>query len=307
MIRDYVYRIHGDCIRAGYAYMLLGALKTADLGIAEDKRVFFGPIENVKPIQSGILGIRQNTIWRCRAPSELQPRLSRLCGIKLLLGNHVIQLGTMFVEDLIPSPVIHAEFISIGKHIEYRCSDPTHQEFLGWVTDKLRERYSLRDALVRVGRKRKLYIGENRASTGYALAIYGLGLNQSLDIQTDGIGGRRHMGASMFLPGQLPRHVEGEDDTLFSIAPKDWHRKKQRPKPDMDPQYCLCAALFMTAVNERKNPDSKWLARQTGISRTLAERYIVSFMHDLGLPFKYNTDMKGFEPCQSTNTCTSLR
>lgn len=231
-IRDYVYRVHGDCIRAGYAYPLLSALKVNDAELAADQRVYFGPLEGVRAIQGGYLTIRASTHWRVRAPSELTDRLRRLCGRKLLLADHVIQLGELHTEAIRPATELHAEFIAIkSMHFEKSDRHPTHREFLGWVTDKLRRKYKLEAGKVEVGRRRRLHIGEHPASTGYALGVYGVGLQVSREIQRQGLGGRRHMGGSLFRPGLLPRWVKGEG-RCFEIARVPEPKKYSRYAPD---------------------------------------------------------------------------
>lgn len=218
-VRDYLFRIYGDCIRAGYAYPLLAALKINDLELSQDQRVFFGPLEGVGTIGRGYLTIRERTHWRVRAPSELTDRLVNLCGRKLLLGDHVIKLGELRTEHIKGATELHAEFIAI-KSMHFKNGDrhPTHSEFLGLVADKLRRKYGLLDGKIEIGRKRRLHIGEYPASTGYALGVYGIDPLVSLLIQRGGLGGRRHMGGSLFLPGVLPRWARGEKK-CFDVWP----------------------------------------------------------------------------------------
>lgn len=298
MIRDYVFRVHGDCVRAGYAYPLLATLKLYVPDLAANDRVYFGSLTGVRHLGHGYLGIRQNTQWRCRAPSDMQGRISTLCGRRLLLASHVIQLGQLRVEEVVSSPVLHAEFVAIkSQHFAKSDRHPEHSEFLGWCTDKLREQYGLRKAMVQVGRRRRLHIGEHPAATGYALGLHDLSDEQSLAVQAGGLGGRRHMGGSLFLPGPLPEHVRGER-RLYEVAPRDWKRRKAVVPTDVE--YHRRAVLFVTAAAEGKHPCAKWLARQEGISRTKAENLIRSWRRDLRMPIEYNPEHKGWETCTST-------
>jgi CRISPR-associated protein Cas6 len=227
-IRDYLYRIHGDCIRAGYAYPLLAAIKLNDPELAADQRAFFGPLEGVGTIGRGYLTIRERTCWRVRAPSELTDRLRKLCGRKLLIGDHVIQLGELHTEAIRPASQLYAEFIAIkSMHFQKGDRHPTHREFLGWVTDKLKRKYKLDHGKVEVGRRRRLHIGQYPATTGYALGVYGIDPKTSQEIQRSGLGGRRHMGGALFLPGMLPRWCQDERrcfDIVYVPEPKKYSR-----------------------------------------------------------------------------------
>lgn len=219
--RDYLFRVHGDCIRAGYAYPMLAALKLNDPELAQDPRVFLGPLEGVRPFGRGYLGIREDTFWRARGPSELKDRFHRLCGRKLLIGDHVIRLGCLRIEKPRPATEVFAEFISIkSMHFQKGDRHPTHREFLGWVTDKLRRKFGIEQGKVEVGRRRLLSIGKHPATTGYALGVYGVPPAAGLAIQRDGLGGRRHMGGTMFLPGMLPQWARGDDRKCYDTAPR---------------------------------------------------------------------------------------
>ena len=295
MMRDYVYRVHGDCVRAGYAYPLLAALKLHVPDIALDLRVYFGPLTGVIHLGHGHLGIRHGTEWRCRAPSDAQGRLSKLCGRKLLLVHHVIQLGQLHVEEIAPSPVLHAELVVVkSQHFEKWERHPGHREFLGGVTDKLRTQYAMDGVQLEVGRRRVIQIGEHPAASGYAVCLYGVSDGVSFDIQRDGLGGRRHMGASLFMPGPLPSYARDER-RLYDVRPTDWHRKKPKCVRPLDAEDVPRAVLFLTAVREGKHPGAKWLAEQEGISRTRADRIINALKHDKNLPLTYNPDYKGWE------------
>lgn len=208
---DYIYRVHGDCVRAGYAYPFLAALKLNDPELAVDERVYFGSLEGVRHIGKGYLTIRSDTYWRARGPSELKDKFHRLCGRKFLLGDHVIRLGLLRIEGLRASSEIYAEFIAI-KSMHFCNGDrhPTHREFLGWAVDKLKRKYNVADGKVEVGRRRLLQIGKYPATTGYALGVYAINPAVSLELQAYGLGGRRHMGGAMFLPGLLPKWASGD-------------------------------------------------------------------------------------------------
>ena len=174
-MRDFLFRVHGDCIRAGYAYPLFAAVKTNDLDLATDPRVFLGPFEGVHHFGRGYLAIRDGTSWRIRAPTELTQTIVDLCGRKLIVGDHVIRLGDLRVEAITASTDLYAELVTIkSMHFQKHERHPTHREFLGWVTDKLRRDHDLKSAKVEVGRYRKIQIGKYPAATGYAMGVYGI-------------------------------------------------------------------------------------------------------------------------------------
>lgn len=292
-MRDYVFEVSGQGVQAGYHYPLLGAIKGVHPLLGMDNDVFFGPIENVAYDGAGWLGFRGGTRWRCRAKRSAEYLVLDLCGARLRIGEHAVRLGRVETLDLVPSSSLYAELVTIrSHHFQKMRTAPTHQEFLGWCADKLRCVYDLSDQQIEIGRRRQIRIGEHPVITGYAIGLYGLSDDQSLAIQTGGLGGRRHMGASMFLPGEIPQHVRN-DTTRFSITA---HKRPDKQGPPLDwSDYKLgLAGSFMGAVRAGRYPDSRWLAAEAKISRTRAERLIRALRRDFKTPLVHDSEKKGW-------------
>lgn len=305
--RDYVFRVHGDCVRAGYAYPLLAALKLNDPELSQDDRVFFGPLEGIKHIGRGYLTIREGTHWRARGPSELKDRFHRLCGRKLLIGDHVIRLGNLRLDAPRSATEVYAEFIAIkSMHFQKNDRHPTHREFLGWVTDKLRRKFKIKSGKVEVGRRRQLKIGEHPATTGYALGIYGVDADTGLEIQCAGLGGRRHMGGALFLPGMLPVWVRGEERRAFAInyirpsngrspGSHEVYQSCELTQPSSGMHFVFRAAWFLRALRRNEYPNANRLAEFFGISTRHVYRFVKSIRDDLGAPIAYSDFDRGWE------------
>jgi CRISPR-associated protein Cas6 len=60
------------------------------------------------------------------------------------------------------------------------------------------------EAIVSVGKRRTIRI-HGKEVVGYELVIEGLTADESVAIQTTGLGGRRHMGCGVFVP-----HLQAE-------------------------------------------------------------------------------------------------
>ena len=66
-------------------------------------------------------------------------------------------------------------------------------------------------AIVTIGKRRTLRI-KDKEVIGYEILIEGLMAEDSLDIQEQGIGGRRHMGCGLFVPAVLIKSSRDDSD-----------------------------------------------------------------------------------------------
>jgi CRISPR-associated protein Cas6 len=134
---------------------------------------------------------------KVRAPVDDVGALLPLAGKALDLAGHKIRLGVPRVLPLIPAASLKARVVTIKGFTE----DDT-------LSDALRRKLAILPDLgqdperveIAVGKRRVMRVG-SQTIVGFAVALGGLEAQASIVIQAYGLGGRRHMGAGVFVPG----------------------------------------------------------------------------------------------------------
>jgi CRISPR-associated endonuclease/helicase Cas3 len=136
---------------------------------------------------------------RMRLPQEHVALLLKLAGKQLHLNGQAIRLGAPEISLLQPSAALYARIVTIKGYTEPK-------PFTDAVCRKLNE-MGIRGEVV-VGPRRVLQVG-NHKIVGFGLALHELSDDASIQLQAEGLGGRRKMGCGYFNPITLDR-VMGE-------------------------------------------------------------------------------------------------
>lgn len=117
--------------------------------------------------------------------------LGSLNGCDIAVGSGgMLRIGEGSLSLVSPSPVLHARTVMVKTADALAAVVKIH----GQLEDRIG-----RVPLVELGRKRQMVI--NKATVaGFEVTIHGLTSEESLAVQRLGIGGRRRMGAGVFLP-----------------------------------------------------------------------------------------------------------
>lgn len=134
---------------------------------------------------------------RMRLPQEHVALLLKLAGKQLTLSGQTIRVGAPQINLLQPSSALYARIVTIKGYTE-------PEPFTDAVCRKLNER-GIRGEVV-VGPRRVLKVGEHTI-VGFGLAIHELSDDASLQLQAEGLGGRRKMGCGYFNPITLDRVI----------------------------------------------------------------------------------------------------
>lgn len=132
-----------------------------------------------------------------RLPADQSAQVLPLAGKKLEIGSHTIRLGIPTINLLAPSSSLYARMVTIRNFTEPK-------EFLAAVERQMQELGVTGvvelpiDQQNRV-RRRIMRIHEKRI-VGFSVAVHKLSDEDSLKLQTQGLGGRRHMGCGIFNP-----------------------------------------------------------------------------------------------------------
>lgn len=146
--------------------------------------------------QNSKLGTR-NSKLNLRIPADHYRNVLPLAGKRLDIGGHQIRLGLPVARPLDPAPSLYARVVTIKKFTE---ADP----FLEAVSRQL-------DSLEVTGRaelprdeqgryRRRIVTIHGKSVVGFSVAVHDLNEEDSLKLQSSGIGGRRAMGCGIFNP-----------------------------------------------------------------------------------------------------------
>ena len=166
----------------------------------------------VHPLRGSFLGGRRlalgsGSCLTLRVDHEHLRDVMPLAGKSLDVAGARIHTGVPQLRMLRAAPSLVARTVIFRHHV-------TPDTFLPRVVDELAHRDIRAD--VQLGRRRVVTISGKKVS-GFALALHGLSDDDALRLQTEGLGGRRHFGCGVFVPGRA-------DVPQGTHAPRTDHR-----------------------------------------------------------------------------------
>ncbi len=134
---------------------------------------------------------------RLRIPADRYRDVLPLAGKRLDIGGHQIRLGLPVARPLEPAPSLYARVVTIKKFTE-------PEPFLEAVNRKL-DSFELKGRVElprdEQGRyRRRIVTIHGKSVVGFSVAVHDLNDDDSLRLQSSGIGGRRAMGCGIFNP-----------------------------------------------------------------------------------------------------------
>lgn len=134
---------------------------------------------------------------RLRVPADRYAVVLPLAGKRLDIAGHPLRLGIPIARPLQPTPSLYARVVTIKKFTEPEpFLDAARRQL-----DALGVSATLELPLDDQGRFRRRVIQiHGRTVVGFSLAAHGLTDEDSLRLQTHGLGGRRSMGCGHFNP-----------------------------------------------------------------------------------------------------------
>lgn len=193
---DVNFPLRGESLPLDHGYALLGALARLVPQVHEHASWGVHPVLGQR---SGLdrLALTPQSRLRIRLPASEIGKLLPLATASLELDGHRVSLGFPQVVPLTPAAHLRARLVTVKGFM----GEPG--DFLG----ALRRQLDLLEGLGQpaatieavIGPRRILHIKDN-VVVGFAVGLTGLGVAASLRIQERGLGGRRHMGAGIFVP-----------------------------------------------------------------------------------------------------------
>jgi CRISPR-associated protein Cas6 len=162
---------------------------------------------NGVPWRAGLVALpTRGAQLRLRVPAERYGDVLPLAGKRLDIGGHTLRLGIPSARPLQPAPSLYARCVTIKNHTE-------PEPFLDAARRQL-ESLGLNAALElpldEQGRfRRRILTIRDKRVVGFSLAAHGLSDEDSIRLQSLGLGGRRAMGCGHFNPIMRQRFTDG--------------------------------------------------------------------------------------------------
>lgn len=150
------------------------------------------------PWREGIIVLpTRGASLRLRIPADRYGHVLPLAGRRLDISGHTIRLGIPSARPLQPASSLYARCVTIKKFTEHeRFLDAARRQL-----DALGITATLELPLDEQGRfRRRILTIKDKAIVGFSLATHNLNNDDSLCLQSTGIGGRRSMGCGHFNP-----------------------------------------------------------------------------------------------------------
>jgi len=197
MIVDLSFSIRGKSIPLDHGYALFGAISRILPNLHERRAWAIHPVAGTR-LGPGILGLTSRSSLTLRAPASDIEQLLPLSGKSLELDGHRVIVGTPNVHPLRAAPRLRSRFVTIKGGNE---TPEAFQTLAARAIARLAEECShLKDARLRVGQRRVMRVGQHTV-VGFSADVE-VTPDASLVLQAKGLGGRRHMGAGVFIPAR---------------------------------------------------------------------------------------------------------
>lgn len=162
----------------------------------------------IHPIRGRLVGDRRMQLCdfsrlTIRVAPERIPDVLPLAGKQLSIACQRIRVGVPQVHALVAAAALRSRLVTIkvsGDRNENR--PPDESSFLAAVRRQLDALNVSPDAQVSLGKRRTLRV-KDKEVVGYEVLLSTLSGDESFELQSSGLGGRRHMGCGVFVPAHL--------------------------------------------------------------------------------------------------------
>ena len=191
LVVDLAFRLRGDRVPLDHGYLLYSALskQLAELHEAGDWGVH--PIQGTA-IGGGELALTPRSRVVLRIPTARIQAAIPLAGKQLKIGQASCQIGVPEVRPLRPSTHLFSRLVTI------KGFEDADQEFLDACHRQL-EALDV-DGVQVEAKKRRVMDVKGYTVVGFAVRLSGVAHDSSVRIQESGLGGKRKMGAGIFVP-----------------------------------------------------------------------------------------------------------
>lgn len=192
---DLNFRVQGKELPSDHSYALYAALSHFQTQIHSLEGISVQPINGLHT-ENGVLTLSNASCLRIRLPAELVPLLYPLAGKQLIIDDHKIWLGIPEIHLLKPSSRLYSRIVTIRGYQEpERFLEAAQRQLqkIG-IQGHLNLSTNTKGISTRKTRRVKQY-----TIVGFGVEVTNLSDEDSLLLQTFGIGGKQKMGCGIFL------------------------------------------------------------------------------------------------------------
>ena len=200
--------IIGKQLPADHGYLLYAAISQIKPELHETKWLGIELISGI-PFDQGLIALpNRGATFNLRIPANKFGELFSLAGKQLDLDGHKIRLGIPTARPIQPSTKLYARIVTyrnsqtLEKFLETANRDLSEKEITATLEIPKEER----------SRHRRIITIKGKKIVGFSLIAHGLSDEDSLKLQSEGLGGRRSMGCGIFNPIRKPVDFEREND-----------------------------------------------------------------------------------------------
>ena len=187
--------VQGQKLPADHGYLLYAAICQIKPELHETNWLGVEMISGM-PFDKGLITLSRNAELRLRIPADKFGEVIWLAGKRLEIEGHTIRLGIPTARPLLPSAKLYSRIVTIRGFMEV-------PEFLEAANRQLNEMeitakldFPQEDR----SRFRRILTVKDKKIVGFSLVAHGLSDEDSIKLQSHGIGGRRAMGCGIFNP-----------------------------------------------------------------------------------------------------------
>lgn len=194
---DLAFRLQAvDPIPADHGYALYAAVSHLVPEVHQHNGIAIHPISGRQIGDRRLMLMPWSTLSIRTSDVEIGVLL-KLAGKSLRLDGVSLRVGVPEVHALIPSTAVRSRLVII-KVAHADAAELTTETFSIAARKKLNELQIGADAILRVGKRRSLHMKQLEI-VGYEVLVEGLLAEESIRIQEQGLGGKRHMGCGVFV------------------------------------------------------------------------------------------------------------
>jgi CRISPR-associated endonuclease/helicase Cas3 len=198
--------IQGNKLPADHGYLLYSAISQIKPELHDTKWLGIEMISGVTFEKGFIIVPNRGASLRLRIPADKFGEVICLAGKQFDIEGYKIRLGIPTARPLIPASTLYSRIVTFRNSLEVpKFLETANRDLLEkGITAELeipKETYS---------RHRRIITIKGKKIVGFSLIAHKLNDEDSLRLQSEGIGGRRSMGCGIFNPIRKPVDFEGE-------------------------------------------------------------------------------------------------
>ena len=195
---DLAFGLAGDSVPEDYADPLLQALRALLPWLEEDETAAVHPLARISPGQGRRTYLSKYTRLTLRLNAARVEAARALSGARLDLGGPV-EVGEAKVRVLAPAKVMFSHFVALGLDEEEAFVAECHRQLAALGVE----------AQMIVGRPQAMKV-EGLPVRGFGLMVHGLRAEDSLRLQSVGLGAQRKRGCGIFVQHKAVVAVGGD-------------------------------------------------------------------------------------------------